>query len=65
MHKGENMAKICELCKTRLAAVPDRNRWSGGRFVKQICLECHATRLRDDLINVVEAHNKKMQRTNR
>jgi len=53
--------KKCYLCHDRPAAVPDRNRWSGGRFVKQICTECHAARLRGDLIKVVEVHNKQIQ----
>jgi hypothetical protein len=51
--------KKCYLCRTRPAAVPDRNQWTGGKFIKQICKECHASRLRGDLINVVGVHNKK------
>lgn len=57
--------KKCCLCKDRPASVPDRNRWSGGRFVKQICTECHAARLRSDLIKVVEEHNNNDDKENK
>ena len=53
------MAKMCELCKTRPATVPDRN--CMGRPINRVCSDCHAARLRGDLINVVKSHNKKFE----
>jgi len=61
---GGNVKKCC-LCKDRPASVPDRYRWSGGRFIKQICTECHAARLRSDLIKVVEEHNNNDDKENK
>ena len=49
--------KPCCICHERPAAVPDRDRYMGGRFVKQVCRECHAERLRGDLARVLAAHD--------
>jgi hypothetical protein len=51
------MAKLCELCHARRAAIPDRNRM--GRPIKRICRECHAVRLRADLLKVLEVNRKR------
>lgn len=45
---------ICKLCRERPAEVPDRNRPS-TMFRREICRECHADRLRGDLVNVLHA----------
>lgn len=47
-------APICIVCKVRPAAVPDRYAPS-LRFVRKVCLECHAERLRGDLKQVLKA----------
>jgi len=42
----------CMICKSRDAAVPDRERM--GRPIKRICLECHHQRLQGDIRAVFE-----------
>lgn len=42
--------KLCVICKTRPATVPDRNR--PGRPINRLCSECHATRLQEDFVKL-------------
>ncbi len=51
--------KLCKLCYERPAEVPDRNTYH-GKFVKEVCKECHSNRLRGDFINVIKNHYKRM-----
>lgn len=44
---------MCIVCREREAAVPDRN--AGGRPTRKVCLECHADRLRGDIVQVLRA----------
>jgi hypothetical protein len=41
----------CRLCRSRPAAVPDRNIM--GRPIKRICFVCHQQRLLDDLEDIM------------
>jgi hypothetical protein len=43
--------KVCKLCGKNPATVPDRN--MQGRFIPEICSECHAKRLREDLKEIL------------
>lgn len=43
--------KLCILCRTRPAAVPDRE--SMGRPIKKVCVECHGERLQGDLEKIL------------
>lgn len=38
----------CRICRERPAEVPDRN--VQGRPIKRVCRQCHAERLRGDLV---------------
>lgn len=44
--------RMCRLCRVRTATVPDRDR--PGRMTPAICGECHAERLGQDFLGVVE-----------
>lgn len=52
MRAGVKLKKPCRLCFQREAVVPDRNN-SGPVFRKEICRECHADRLADDLRKIL------------
>lgn len=52
--------RLCIVCKTRLAAVPDR--MVTGRRINKICKECHSDRLRSDLRAVIAANINRYQR---
>ena len=54
-YKGKIMVKQCELCHSRPATIPDRNRM--GRPINRICNECHMARLRGDMEYIL--HNIK------
>lgn len=43
--------KLCILCRVNEAQVPDRERM--GAPVKRVCRECHADRLRGDMIAIL------------
>jgi len=47
----------CKLCKTRPAAVPDRNSGT-STFRREVCRECHAERLRADFAHVLKVSRK-------
>ena len=51
--------RLCSLCKTRPAEVPDRNTTS---MSPRICRECHAARLRDDLAHVLRVYVRRKYR---
>lgn len=51
---------LCIICREREAEVPDRERL--GRPIKRVCKKCHADRLRSDLTNILELHNKKKKK---
>ncbi len=44
--------KLCEVCKSAPATVPDRTRLP-GRMVNRLCARCHAARLSGDLMEIV------------
>ncbi len=46
--------KLCIWCHKNPAVVP-AVRGNMGRFKEEICSECHAKRLRGDLVNVLRA----------
>jgi hypothetical protein len=52
--------RLCIICKSRPAAVPDRMRT--GKPIKRVCKECHSQRLRGDLVKIIEANINKYQR---
>jgi len=43
---------VCIVCKSRPAAVPDRNRM--GKPTKRVCRECHRERLAGDIAKIIE-----------
>jgi hypothetical protein len=47
--------RLCKLCGKNKATVPDRNT---GRLVNRVCSECHAARLRGDLVQILERRAK-------
>lgn len=47
----------CVVCLMRPAVVPDRNRM--GRPFPQVCRECHADRLREDLVVIIQEDEKR------
>lgn len=49
---------ICVICKERKATVPDRNEAPFGKR-KKLCEICHAERLKNDFINILETERKK------
>lgn len=51
--------KLCEICQTSPATVPDRNR--GGRPINRVCGQCHAARLKADLTRIIK-FNDDLQR---
>ena len=58
-HPDKEMpARPCIVCKIRPAAIPDRERM--GRPINRVCRECHADRLRGDLRQALEIHDKKI-----
>lgn len=57
------MARRCELCRRRPAAVPDRYRM--GRPIKRICRQCHAGRLRGDLAGILRRHQARRREVER
>ena len=48
--------RLCKLCGKQPAKVPDREnpRFTRSGPIDEICLDCHAERLRSDLIRVVK-----------
>jgi hypothetical protein len=54
------IVKMCVLCHQRPAAVPDRERM--GKPIKRVCRECHAARLRGDLVEILEVERKRRER---
>ena len=59
--KDMGKAPICKLCHERPATVPDRN--SGSlKFRREVCTECHAERLRGDLIYIMEVEQKRAEK---
>lgn len=50
------MGKLCESCHKNKAELPDRNRM--GRPIKRICKECHADRLRGDILAIMARREK-------
>lgn len=55
----ERSVKLCILCHQRPAVVPDRDQM--GRPIKRVCRECHAARLRGDLVEIREVEGKRSQ----
>lgn len=49
--------KTCILCGKNPRELPDRN--IQGRPIKRVCRECHAGRLRGDIVTVLEANKPK------
>jgi mono/diheme cytochrome c family protein len=49
--------KLCEVCETKPATVPDRNRMP-GRLINRLCAACHGARLADDLRRIVKRATK-------
>ena len=48
--------KKCIVCHKREAQLPDRSTTS---MRKRVCRECHAERLRGDLVHVLTVHEKR------
>jgi hypothetical protein len=55
------MAKLCEICDERPAAVPDRERM--GRPIKRVCRECHAQRLAGDMREIMRLRKKRAKQS--
>lgn len=51
------MPKVCIICHERPPEVPDRAQM--GRPIKRVCRQCHAERLRGDVVRVMEDHVKR------
>ena len=49
---------ICKWCGNFPAVVPI-NRGNIGRFKREICSNCHANRLRGDMINILQIEKKR------
>ena len=52
-------APICKLCRQRPATVPDRNRTASVRFRREVCSDCHAERLRGDLLAIIDHERRR------
>ena len=50
--------RMCKLCRHRPAEVPDRERHSSVWRV-EVCLECHAERLKGDLRSILDLHERR------
>lgn len=51
--------KMCVWCGKNEAAVPINR--GIGRFKKQICTHCHAERLKEDILHILEVEKKKRE----
>lgn len=51
--------RLCILCRTNPATIPDRKR---GGLKKEVCQWCHAERLRGDLGHILKVHRKRTER---
>ena len=49
--------KLCIVCHERPPTVPDRN--SMGKPTKKVCSECHAERLRQDVVRIINSERAK------
>lgn len=47
--------KMCKLCGKNPEAVPDRDTPS---LAKRVCSECHANRIRDDMVKILELRDR-------
>lgn len=52
--------KLCEICGTSPATVPDRNR--PGRLINRVCGRCHGLRLAGDVREIMRLHEQRRQR---
>jgi hypothetical protein len=50
---------LCILCNERPAVLPDRERM--GKPIKRVCRECHASRLRGDLVEILKHERVKRE----
>ena len=55
-----NTKRKCVVCDARPAELPDRNRM--GRPIKRVCRECHAARLRGDLVHILRVKREREAR---
>ena len=53
---------MCEICHKNHAEVPDRERM--GRPINRICLECHAKRLKMDIVFSMTVQIKRREQLN-
>jgi len=54
--------KMCEICHKNPATVPDRERM--GRPINRICGECHAKRLKMDIVSSMTEQIKRREQPN-
>ena len=59
---GGMSKKMCEVCGKNPAEVPDRERM--GRPINRICLECHAKRLKMDIVSSMTEQIKRREQPN-
>lgn len=51
--------KMCEKCGVNPATVPDRERM--GRLINRLCKQCHAERLRGDLVRIMDIEKRRRE----
>lgn len=52
--------KKCCICRKKPATVPDRNIQFSQ--IKKLCDDCHGSRLKGDLIEIIDLERKKMKK---
>jgi len=53
---------LCKICRKNKATVPDRNHGNIGRLRFEVCGQCHADRLRNDLIDIMIVERRRRER---
>jgi hypothetical protein len=55
--RPKNLKRLCVVCHTNPAEVPDR--YAGvGRRIKTVCRACHYTRLQEDVTQILRSRVK-------
>lgn len=57
--------KVCKICGKNKATVPDRNYQNVGRLRLEVCGQCHAERLKNDLVGILLIERKRRQQEKR
>lgn len=52
--------RFCNVCHERVATIPDREIF--GKPIPRVCSECHANRLKNDFIGILEVERKRVKK---